>query len=102
MGPSGLGLYAMALAGSGSRSEHLRRHQSPGPVVAVIAIATFLVDFLVPALDLPEWLRRLALSADYGHPMVGIWEWAGVVVSVLVIARGPRSGGGDRSPRLGR
>ena len=88
VGTLALGLYAMALAGIGLAVGTLVSTSIAGPVVAVIAIATFLLDFLVPALELPEGLRRLALSADFGQPMVGAWEWTGVVVSIVVIAGG--------------
>jgi hypothetical protein len=59
-----------------------------GPVVAVLAIATFLIDFLVPALDLADGLRRLALSADMGQPMVGTWDALGIVAAAVLAAGG--------------
>lgn len=83
-----LGLYAIALAGAGLAAGGLVSASIAGPVVAVVAVATFLVDFLVPALDLPEWLRRFALNADMGQPMVGTWDWLGVVAAVLAAVGG--------------
>lgn len=82
IGALALGLCAAALAGIGLAVGGLVSTAVAGPVVAIVAVATFLLDFLVPALDLPGWLRQLALGADLGQPMVGTWEWAGIVASV--------------------
>jgi ABC-2 type transport system permease protein len=88
LGTLALGLYAIALAGIGLAVGGLASTSIAGPVVAVVAVATFLLDFLVPALDLPGWMRRLALSADLGQPMVGTWGWTGVVASVTLAIGG--------------
>ena len=50
-----------------------------GTIVAVV-IGTALVDLLGPALDLPDWLRQLALSTHLGEPMIGRWDAAGIGV----------------------
>lgn len=83
-----LGLYAVALAGIGLAVGGVFSTSIAGLVVAVVAVATFLLDFLVPALDLPDWLRRLALSAELGQPMVGTWEWTGIVAAVALAIGG--------------
>lgn len=88
IGSLALGLYALALAGVGLAVGGLASASLAGPVVAVLAVATFLVDFLAPALDLPEWLRRFALSADMGQPMVGTWDRIGILASVVLAAGG--------------
>jgi ABC-2 type transport system permease protein len=87
-GTLALGLYAAALAGVGLAVGGVVSTALAGPVVAVVAVVTFLIDFLVPALDLPDWLRQLALSADLGQPMVGTWEWPGVVLAVVLAVGG--------------
>lgn len=88
IGALALGLYAAALAGIGLAVGGLSSTAVAGPVVGVVAVVTFLIDFLVPALDLPGWLRQLALSADLGQPMVGTWEWTGIVASVVLAVGG--------------
>jgi len=88
VGTLALGLYAVALAGIGLAVGGLFSTSIAGLVVAVVAVATFLLDFLVPALDLPDWMRRLALSAELGQPMVGSWEWTGIVASVALAIGG--------------
>ena len=86
-GTVALGLYAAALAGVGFAVGGLIRSAVAGATVAVVVVATYLVDLLVPALDLPEGLHRLALTAHLGQPMVGTWDVAGVV-ACLVLAVG--------------
>ncbi len=43
-----------------------------GIAAAVVVLVTFLVDLLVPALQLPNELRDLALTVHYGQPMIGV------------------------------
>lgn len=93
IGTLALGLYAIALAGVGLAVGGLVSASIAGPVVAVVAVATFLIDFLVPALNLPDWVRQLALSANLGQPMVGAWEWTGIAASVGLAVGGLALGG---------
>lgn len=88
VGTLALGLYATVLAGVDLAVGGLVSTAVAGPAVAVVAVVTFLIDFLVPALDLPDWLRQFALSADLGQPMVGTWEWTGVVASLALAVGG--------------
>lgn len=92
LGTLALGLYAAALAGIGLAVGGLASTSLAGPVVAGIAVVTFLLDFLVPALDLPGWMRRLALSAELGQPMVGTWGVTGVLVALGLAVIGPAVG----------
>lgn len=92
LGTLALGLYASALAGLGIAVGGLVSTSVAGRVVAALAVVTFLLDFLVPALDLPEWLRRLALSAELGQPMVGTWGGRGVVAALVLSLGGTAIG----------
>jgi putative exporter of polyketide antibiotics len=87
MGALILGLYAAAAAGVGFAVGGLFRNTVAGEVTAVFVIATFLVDFLAPALNLPDPVHQLALSAHLGQTMIGNWDPAGVV-ACLVLAVG--------------
>jgi ABC-2 type transport system permease protein len=82
-----LGLYAAAMAGVGLAVGGLVRTSIAGEAVAAVVIATFLVDLVAPALKLPDWVHQLALSAHMGQPMIGTWDWAGIV-ACLVLAIG--------------
>jgi ABC-2 type transport system permease protein len=83
-----LGLYALALAGIGVAIGGLVTTSWAGEVVAVVVIVTFLIDFLAPALKLPEWVHELALTSHLGQPMVGTWDVEGVVVCLALAAGG--------------
>ena len=82
-----IGLYALALTGVGLAVGGVIGSSLAGEAVAAIVILTFLIDFLVPALDLPSAVRELALTSHMGQPMLGTWDPAGIVAS-LVLAFG--------------
>ena len=82
-----VGLYAAAAVGVGIAVGGLFRNTFAGEVTAVLVIATFLIDFLAPALNLPDWVHQLALTDHFGAPLVGIWDPAGIA-ACLVLAVG--------------
>jgi ABC-2 type transport system permease protein len=82
-----IGLYAAAITGIGIAAGGLFRASIAGEVAAAVVIATFLVDLLAPALKLPDWVHQLALTSHLGQPMLGIWDWGGIV-ACLVLAVG--------------
>jgi ABC-2 type transport system permease protein len=86
-GTFSLGLFAAAMAGVGFAVGGLVRTSIAAGVVAVIVIATYLIDLLVPALHLPNWVHELALTAHLGQPMVGHWDATGSL-ACLVLAVG--------------
>ena len=51
-------------------------------------ILTFVIDTVVPALKLPDWIQQLALTAHLGHPMVGAVGLAGHGAAASAIAVG--------------
>ncbi len=78
VGTLALALYGVALAGIGLAVGGLVGPSLAAPVVVIVAIGTFLVDVLAPALNLPDWVHQAALSAHMGQPMVGTWDAAGI------------------------
>ncbi len=86
LGTVALGLYALAVAGIGVAVGGIVRSSIAAEVAATVVVATFLVDLLAPALNLPAWVRQLALTAHFGQPMIGRWDAAGVVVSLVIAA----------------
>jgi ABC-2 type transport system permease protein len=82
-----IGLYAAAVAGVGLAAGGVFRASIAGEVVAVVVIATFLDDLIVPALRWPDWIHQLALSTHLGQPMLGVWDWTGIA-ACLVLAVG--------------
>jgi putative exporter of polyketide antibiotics len=83
-----VGLYAAAAVGVGIAVGGLVRNTFAGEVTAVVVIATFLIDFLAPALNLPDWVHQLALTDHFGSPLVGIWDPAGVVACLILAVGG--------------
>ncbi len=83
-----IGLYALALAGIGLAVGGLLGTGFAGEAVAAVVIVTFLLDLLVPALELPDWIRQLALTSHLGQPMVGIWDWPGMIGCVVIAGAG--------------
>ena len=77
-----LALYGMAMGGVGLAVGGLIRAGWATVVTAVIVASGLMIEILVPALDLPRWVLDLNLNSHYGEPMVGNWDWVGVVVSI--------------------
>ncbi|MCI0583853.1 MAG: ABC transporter permease subunit [Chloroflexi bacterium] len=88
LGSMVLGLYAAALAGIGLAVGGLFRTSIAGEAVAGIVIVTFVIDVLAPALKWPDWVHQLALSSHLGQPMVGTWDWPGMIACVVIAIGG--------------
>jgi len=91
-GSLSLGLYALALVGIGIAVGGVWRTSLAAEVVALFVVATYLVDLLVPPLNLPDWLHQLALTAHFGAPMLGNWDAVGVGASLLIAVAGAAIG----------
>jgi putative exporter of polyketide antibiotics len=88
-----IGLYAAAAAGIGMAVGGLFRNSIAGEITALFVIATFLIDFLAPPLNLPDWFHQLALSSHMGQTMVGNWDLVGVGACLAIAAVGLLLGG---------
>ena len=76
-----LGLYAGALAGIGHAVGGLFGTRFAATVVVVFVVVTWFVQLLGPLLDLPEFVRSLALTSHYEQTMVGSWDGVGIAAS---------------------
>jgi len=94
-----LGLYAVALAGVGVGIGGLVRTSIAGEAVAVLVVATFLVDLIAPALKLPGWVHQLALTNHMGLPMMGNWDWVGISACLALALGGLALAGWGMSRR---
>jgi ABC-2 type transport system permease protein len=83
-----LGLASAAFAGIGFAVGGLVRASLAAPVVGFLVIATFLLDTLGAALDLPDGILQLSLYKHVGQPMAGIFDPVGIVVSVILVVGG--------------
>jgi len=88
-----IGLYAAAAAGFGMAVGGLFRNTLAGEITALFVIATFLIDFLAPPLNLPDWFHQLALTSHLGQTMVGHWDLVGAGVCVAIGVVGLLLGG---------
>jgi ABC-2 type transport system permease protein len=87
-GSVSLGLYAAALIGVGVAIGGLWRTSLAAEVVALLVVATYLIDLLAPPLNLPGWVHQLALTAHLGQPMVGQWDAVGIVACLGIAVGG--------------
>jgi ABC-2 type transport system permease protein len=81
-------VYGVGLAGVGMAVGGIVRPSIAGPAVALLAIVIAVLDIIVPALDWPDWIHQLALSAHLGQPMIGVWDPAGMIVCVALAVVG--------------
>jgi ABC-2 type transport system permease protein len=88
VGTAVIGLYALALAGIGIAVGGLLRTSFAAEVVAGIVILSFVIDILAPALKWPEWIHQLALTSHLGQPMIGTWDWPGMVACLVIAVAG--------------
>ena len=88
VGTTVLGLYGLALAGIGMAAGGWLGPRAAAPVVAAVAIGTFLLDTLAPMLKLPDWVAQLALTSHLGEPMVGRFDAAGIVACLVLAVVG--------------
>jgi ABC-2 type transport system permease protein len=79
-----LGLFAIALAGFGIAAGGIFGMGVAAPVAAILTIAFWFVDIVVPALGLPDVVHELALSAHYGAPLLGRWDVTGIIASIAL------------------
>lgn len=83
-----LGAFGAAMAGIGFAVGGLFRTGVAVAVVAVVTLLTWFLDVLGPGLQLPEWLVALSLSSHFGQPMVGAWDWTGLVAAAILALGG--------------
>jgi putative exporter of polyketide antibiotics len=87
-GSASLGLYAAALIGIGIAVGGLWRTSLAAEIVALVVVVTYLIDLLVPPLNLPSWVHELALTAHFGQPMLGQWDAVGIVACIGIAVGG--------------
>jgi ABC-2 type transport system permease protein len=88
VGSVSMGIYAAALAGVGIAIGGLFGAGVAGTAVVAITLLTWLLDFLVPGLGLPDWLHQLALSSHLGQPMLGSWDPVGLGLCLVLAVGG--------------
>jgi ABC-2 type transport system permease protein len=88
LGVGVLGLATAAFAGVGLAAGGLVRASLAAPVAAGLVIATFLLDTLGEALDLPDVVLDLSLYRHLGQPMAGAFDPIGIVAATVLAVGG--------------
>jgi ABC-2 type transport system permease protein len=83
-----LGAFGAAMAGIGFAVGGLFRTSVAVAVVAVVTFVTWFLDVLGPGLQLPEWMVDLSLASHFGQPMLGSWDWTGLVAAAILAIGG--------------
>ena len=83
-----LGLYAAALVGVGHAVGGVLGTRLAGTFVIALVIVTWFLQLLGPILRLPQVVQDLALTSHFGQPMVGVWDPAGIVASLVLAVGG--------------
>jgi ABC-2 type transport system permease protein len=83
-----LGVYAVALVGIGVAVGGVVGTRFAGVAVALVTLVTWALGIFGPALGLPDAINQLALTLHYGFPMLGVWDPAGVVASLVLAVGG--------------
>ena len=92
LGSVSLGFYAIALVGVGIAIGGLWRASLAAEIVALLVVATYLVDLLAPPLNLPDCVHELALTAHFGQPMIGQWDGVGILACFVILIGGTALG----------
>ena len=92
-GSAVVGLYAAAIVGVGIAVGGVWRTSIAAEIAAMAVLVTYLIDLVAPALNLPDWVHQLAITAHLGQPMVGVWDWNGVAVCLVLAVGGLLLGG---------
>jgi ABC-2 type transport system permease protein len=87
-GSAVVGLYAAAIVGVGIAVGGVWRTSIAAEIAAMAVLVTYLIDLVAPALNLPDWVHQLAITAHLGQPMVGVWDPVGVGACLLIAAGG--------------
>lgn len=88
IGSASLGIYAVAIVGVGVAVGGVWRTSLAAEIAAVFVIVTYLVDLVIPPLNLPDWIHELALTAHLGQPMIGRWDLVGTGASLAIAVVG--------------
>lgn len=82
------GIYAAAVAGVGIAVAGLVSPTAGIGAAAVLAVGSYLLDFIGSALRLPPVVLDLALTRHLGRPMLGEFDAAGIAVCLLLAVGG--------------
>lgn len=88
LGTLALGVYTAGFAGVGLAVGGVVRPGIAGLVTGAVVIASFLLAFLGPALDVPDPIVQLSLFAHTAQPMAGVYDWPGLIAATVLALGG--------------
>ena len=88
IGTTVLVFYGAALIGVGLAVGGLFNTRLAAPVTVLVVVLTWFVQLLGPLFNLPEFIQNLALTKHFGQPLVGLWDWSGVVAATVLFVGG--------------
>ena len=83
-----LGIAGAGFAGIGLAVGGLVRASLAAPAAGAAIVATFLLDTLGEALDLPDAVMELSLYGHLGQPMAGVFDPVGIVIALVLAVGG--------------
>lgn len=71
-------------------------------VLAVFVGASFLLSYLAPMFDWPDWVNRLSVFAAFGHPYLEWPPWQGLAVLAVLAIPGALAAAAiaERTPKM--
>jgi ABC-2 type transport system permease protein len=88
LGVGVLGLATAAFAGIGFAAGGVVRASLAAPVTAGLVIATFLLDTIGEALNLPDLVLDLSLYSHLGQPIAGVFDPLGILAAAVLAVGG--------------
>ncbi len=88
VGMLALGVFGAAIVGIGFAVGGLLGPGLAAPLTAAYVIVAFLLQILVPALKLPDWMAGLSLGTHLGQPTVGDVDWIGMGACLAIAVVG--------------
>jgi polyether ionophore transport system permease protein len=83
-----LGVYGAALVGIGLAVGGVFGTRFAAPFVAVFVLLTWFVQTVGGILRVPDPVMELTLTSHYGQTFVGVWDWVGIAVSIVLAIGG--------------
>lgn len=88
LGAGILGLAAAGFAGIGLAAGGLVRSSLAATAAGAAVVATFILDTLGEALDLPDATLELSVYRHLGQPMAGVYDPVGIVIAAVLAIGG--------------
>jgi ABC-2 type transport system permease protein len=83
-----LAVYAAALVGIGEAVGGVFGTRFATPAVVIFVMVTWFVQVVGGIMSFPDVVMELVLTSHFGQTFVGVWDWTGVVASIVLAVGG--------------